>query len=212
MIGRCRDRFPVQLMGRCLNVSRRGYYAWERCGPSRRARADARLLEQVRDRHEDSDRGMGAPSIRDALCYDGERCSVNRVARLMRQAGLCGILSKKRWRAKASGRRRDGISNELERDFQALAPNTKWVTDITYLHTGEGWLYLCAVLELWQGFVVGWSMSHPQDSDLVLQAVLMGLRQREDDEPAVLHSDRARNSSVPSTSSSLSSVITWRAA
>jgi putative transposase len=177
-------------MCRCLNVSRSGFYAWQRRGPSHRARANARLLERIREKHEDSDQVMGAPGIRDALCYDGERCGVNRVARLMRQSGLHGIPAKKRWRSKPSGQRPIGIDNELERDFLAEAPNTKWVTDITYLRTAEGWLYLAVVLDLWQGLIVGWSMSHRQDSHLVLQAVLMALWQREDNAPVILHSDR----------------------
>lgn len=190
MIARCRDRYPIQLMCRCLNVSRSGYYGWQRRDPSVRVRANRRLLAKIRDKHEDSEGVMGAPSMRDALCDEGERCGANRVARLMRQAGLRGIPAKRRWRNKTSGQRPDGIDNELERDFQAEAPNTKWVTDITYLRTAEGWLYLCAVLDLWRGFVVGWSMSHRQDSHLVLQAVLMALWQREGNEPVILHSDR----------------------
>ena len=82
------------------------------------------------------------------------------------------------------------MTNHLERDFQADRPNTKWVTDITYIRTGEHYLYLCVVLDLYSRVVVGWSMSHRQDRQLVLQAVLMVFWQREDRSPVVLHSDR----------------------
>ena len=90
----------------------------------------------------------------------------------------------------ASGTRPATVSNRLARDFTATKPNTKWVTDIAYVHTAEHWLYLCVVVDLHGGIVVGWSMSHCQDRQLVLQAVLMALWQREDRSPVILHSDR----------------------
>jgi putative transposase len=82
------------------------------------------------------------------------------------------------------------VTNQLERDFTADAPNRKWVTDITYIRTAERWLYLCVVVDLYGGRVVGWSMSHRQERQLVLQAVLMALWQRDDRHPVILHSDR----------------------
>ena len=124
------------------------------------------------------------------LRYRGESCGRNRVARLMRQDGLRGIPQRRRWRNKPSGVRPDHVHNHLARDFTAAEPNTKWVTDITYIRTGEGWLYLCVVVDLFSGRIVGWSMSARQDSQLVLQAVLMALWQRSDRTPVVLHSDR----------------------
>src|SRR5690606_16294318 len=89
-----------------------------------------------------------------------------------------------------SGARPAQVRNHLERDFTALEPNAKWVVDITYLRTGEGWLYLCAVLDLFSNKIVGWSMSPVQDRHLVLKAVMMAGWQRADREPVVLHSDR----------------------
>lgn len=82
------------------------------------------------------------------------------------------------------------VRNHLERDFTALEPNTKWVVDITFIKTGEGWLYLCAVLDLFSAKVVGWSMSAVQDRQLVLKAVMMACWQRTDRHPVILHSDR----------------------
>jgi putative transposase len=124
------------------------------------------------------------------LRYLGEPCSRNRVARLMRDDGLRGIPQRRRWRAKPTGIRPDHVQNHLARDFTADEPNTKWVTDITYIRTAEGWLYLSVVVDLYSGRVVGWSMSARQDRQLVLQAVLMALWQRTDRSPVVLHSDR----------------------
>jgi putative transposase len=124
------------------------------------------------------------------LRYRGEDCSRNRVARLMRNDGLRGIPQRRRWRNKPTGTRPASVQNHLARDFRADQPNTKWVTDITYIRTAEGWLYLSVVVDLFSGRVVGWSMSPRQDRQLVLQAVLMALWQRADRSPVVLHSDR----------------------
>jgi len=124
------------------------------------------------------------------LRYEGETCSLNRVARLMRVDGIQGVPQRKRWRKKASGQRPTDIHNHLARDFTATQSNAKWVTDITYIRTAEGWLYLCVVQDLYTKQIVGWSMSRRQQRSMVLQAVLMALWQREERSPVVLHSDR----------------------
>jgi putative transposase len=190
MIERCREAFPVRLMCRCLKVSPGGYYDWHGRAPSPRAQANEKLLTHIRKIHRASDGVMGAPRIWEELQYAGIPCGQNRVARLMQRQGIQGIPQKKRWRKKGSGTRPDGIINHLERNFQADEPNTKWVTDITFIETVEGWLYLSAVKDLHSGIIVGWSMSHRQTRELVLQAVLMALWQREDRSPVILHSDR----------------------
>jgi putative transposase len=104
--------------------------------------------------------------------------------------GLFGIPQRRQWRRKRSGARPAFVRNHLERDFSANEPNSKWVIDITYIHTAEGWLYLCVVVDLYAGLVVGWSMSTVQDRQLVLRAVLMACWQRPNREPVILHSDR----------------------
>jgi putative transposase len=190
MIERCREAFPVKMMCRHLDVSSSGYYDWRSRKPSQRSQDNLRLFNRIVAIHADSDGVMGAPRIWEDLRYEGETCSLNRVARLMQVNGLQGIPQKKRWKKKTSGQRPAGINNHLERDFNAEQPNTKWVTDITYIRTAENWLYLCVVIDLFSGIVVGWSMSHRQTRDLVIQAVLMALWQRKDHEPVVLHSDR----------------------
>jgi putative transposase len=190
MVERCREMFPVRLMCRCLRVSASGYYGWRERPLSARARSNEALLERIKAMHEDSEGALGAPRIWEDLSYEGIRCSKNRVARLMRGHGLRGIPQKRRWRKKGSGQRPGGVENHLARDFSASEPNQKWVTDITYIETAEGWLYLSAVLDLGTGIIVGWSMGPRQTRELVLQAVLMALWQREERTPVILHSDR----------------------
>ncbi len=190
MIERCRDAFPVRLMCRCLRVSRSGYYGWRDRPASRRKHANERLLVRIRSLHAESDGVFGSPRMWEELRYLGEPCSRNRVARLMRDNGLRGIPERRRWRTKPTGTRPDHVQNHLARDFTADEPNTKWVTDITYIRTAEGWLYLSVVVDLYSGRVVGWSMSARQDRQLVLQAVLMALWQRPNRSPVILHSDR----------------------
>ncbi len=190
MIDRCRDAFPVRMMCRCLNVSPSGYYDWRSRPASNRTQENHRLLGLIKELHAESDGVKGAPRIWEDLQYDGERCSLNRIARIMNVNNIQGIPQKRRWRKKASANRPEGIQNHLSRNFNADTPNTKWVTDITYIETVEGWLYLCAVVDLFSGLVVGWSMSHRQTRELVIQAVLMALWQREERSPIILHSDR----------------------
>ncbi len=189
-IRRYRGQYPIRLMCRCLKVAPSGFHAWVGRSPSARAQDNARLLDKIRQHHADSDGVMGAPRMHEALRYEGETASLNRIARLMANDGLYGVPQRRRWRHKPSGVRPVHVRNHLERDFAALEPNTKWVVDITYIKTGEGWLYLCAVMDLFSGKVVGWSMSPVQDRHLVLKAVMMACWQRPGRSPVILHSDR----------------------
>ena len=177
-------------MCRCLKDSSSGYYGWRERPLSAREKENQRLMDRIQKMHAESDGVMGSPRIWEELRYQGEHCSLNRVARLMRAHRLQGIPQRRRWRMRRSGQRPSEIRNHLDRDFSASSPNTKWVTDITYIRTGENWLYLCVVVDLYSGIVVGWSMSPRQERQLVLQAVLMALWQREEHTPVILHSDR----------------------
>ena len=190
LIDRCRDAYPVRLMCRCLRVSPSGYYGWRDRPQSRRERANQQLLARIRTLHRESDGVLGSPRMWETLRYEGDACSRNRVARLMRADGLQGIPQRRHCRKKSSSTRPDHVQNHLDRDFAASQPNTKWVTDITYIRTAEGWLYLCVVVDLYSGRIVGWSMSSHQDRHLVVQAVLMALWQRDKRGPVILHSDR----------------------
>ena len=191
-IQRCRSVYPVHLMCRCLRVSTSGFYGWAHRSMSPREIDNRRLLRRIREHHAASDDVMGMPRMHEVLTDEGEIASPNRIARLMARNGLYGIPQRRRWRRKRSGIRPAFVRNHLERDFTATEPNTKWVTDITYISTAEGWLYLCVVVDLYGGKVVGWSMSTAQDRQLVLRAVLMACWQRPKREPVILHSDRGR--------------------
>jgi putative transposase len=190
IIQRCRESFSIRMMCRCLRASPSGYYGWATRLPSPRAQANARLLTQIRQLHADQDGVVGSQRIWEDLRYAGERCGCHRVAWLMRRAGLQGVPPRRRWRMKRTGVRPAGTQNGLNRDFTAAAPNAKWVTDITYIRTAEHWLYLCVVLDLYSGLVVGWSMDPQQDRQLVIQAVLMAVWQWLGRTPGILYSDR----------------------
>lgn len=190
MIDRCRDAFPIRMMCHHLAVSPSGYYDWRSRPLSARAQVNAHFTNRIRALHAASDGVLGRRRIHEDLRDEGELCSANRVGRLMRQAGIHGLPQKKRWRRKAATPRPTLVRNHLNREFQAPEPNTRWGTDITYVRTAESWLYLCVVIGLHARQVVGWSMSAVQDRQLVLQAVLMALWQREDRSLVLLHSDR----------------------
>ncbi|MDH3884662.1 MAG: IS3 family transposase, partial [Desulfobacterales bacterium] len=159
LIERCRIAFPNCLICRCLNVSQNGYYGW--CGwlLCDRAKANQRLRSRIEAIHTDSDGVMGSLRIWEELQYAGIRYSQDRVAWLMRVNGIQGIPQKRRWRKRNSDPRPVGIQNHLARDFAAGEPNSKCVTDFTNIETVEGWLCISAVLDLYSGIVLGWSMS-----------------------------------------------------
>ncbi|MBS0599234.1 IS3 family transposase [Pusillimonas sp. CC-YST705] len=191
VIERCRDEFPVRLMCRCLRVSTSGYYDWSKRLPSARQRDNERLLGRIHALHQDSRGTLGAGRMQEDLADEGLMASRNRVARLMAAAGLQG------WpRPKRRGQRAQpaltppGVRNLLERDFSASEPETKWVTDITEIQTQQAKLYLCVVLDLFDQRIVGWSMHHRQDRQMVIRAVQMAVWQRQEQHRLILHSDR----------------------
>nr|WP_312131069.1 IS3 family transposase [Stenotrophomonas pavanii] len=191
VIERCRDEFPIRLMCRCLRVSTSGYYDWSKRLPSARQRDNERLLGRIHALHQDSRGTLGAGRMQEDLVEEGLMASRNRVARLMALAGLQG------WpRPKRRGQRAQPaltppcVRNLLERDFSALEPETKWVTDITEIKTQQAKLYLCVVLDLFDQRIVGWSMHHRQDRQMVIRAVQMAVWQRQEQHPLILHSDR----------------------
>ena len=177
-------------MCRCLKVSASGYYAWVSRSPSARESENARLIERIREIHDDSGGIIGAPRMHEDLQAEGEGVSLNRVARLMSLQGIQGWPRKKgRGRGRATVRPL-GIKNHLERDFTALEPDTKWVTDITEISTQEGKLYLCVVIDLYSKLVIGWSMHRRQDRHMVIRAVEMAVWHRQETASVILHSDR----------------------
>ncbi len=182
--------YPIRLLCRCLEVSRSGYYAWRTRRVSARAKQDARLKVEISASHSASRRTYGSPRILRDLREDGHRVSRKRVARLMRDLGLEGR-RKRRFRATTDSQHRFPVApNLLMRDFDVEAPNTAWVTDITYLATLEGWLYLVVILDLFSRRVVGYAMSERIDRELVLEALREALMHRPGARDLIHHSDR----------------------
>ena len=178
------------MMCKQLKVSTSGYYDWRNREACKTKQDNTILLGKIKEIHDESDGVIGSPRMTEKLNSIGYSCSPNRIARLMKVNNIKGIPQKKKWLSKKSTARPDGIINHLNRDFNAQNVNTKWVTDITYIKTAEGWLYLCVVIDLYSKVVIGWSMSQNQTTHLVIQAVLMALWQKERSKTVILHSDR----------------------
>ena len=191
-IRRHRDQYPLQLMCRCLKVSRSGYHAWSGRLASARARDNQRLLERIRQIHTESDGVIGMPRMHERLAFEGERASPNRVALLLASAELYGVPQRRRWRHKRVGVRPSHVRNHLERDFAANEPNTKWCHR-HHLHPHRRRLAVPvrrARSVQQEGRRLG--DGYPQDRNLVLRAVLMALWQGGDRSQAVvLHSDHS---------------------
>jgi putative transposase len=182
--------FPVAVICRVLNVSTSGYYAWTERGASRRSRRDLDLGAKVRAAHAASKGRYGSPRVHAELRAAGEKVGRKRIARLMKQAHLEGRKRRRFRKTTDSNHRLPIAPNLLERDFTATAPNQAWVTDITFLWTHQGWLYLAAILDLFSRRVVGWATSCTVDRHLALAALRMALRDRRPSEGLVHHSDR----------------------
>lgn len=183
--------YRVSRMCRVLNVSASGYYAWRRRRPSQRAEANAALVEQIRDIHQASRRTYGSPRVHAALRRRGLVCSRKRVARLMHREGLVGRSPRRRYPRTTHTTPGNPVApNVLAQDFTAERPDRKWVTDITYVDTAEGWLYLAPVLDLYSRMVVGWSMDNHLYSSLVENALHMAVTRRQPAPGLLHHSDR----------------------
>ena len=169
----------IKTMCRVLGVSRSGFHAWPRRPPSARALEDERLTERIREIHRANRRVYGSPRIHAELrMADGVRVGRKRVERLMRQAGITGMVASKRGRTTI---RVPGVrvcEDLVDRAFLAAAPNRLWVADITYLRTWEGWLYLVAVQDVYCRRIVGWCMADHMRTELVTDALQMALAQR----------------------------------
>ena len=178
------------MMCRALKVSKSGYYAWRRRPESVRAKTDRELTRVIRRLHVDSGGVYGSPKIRADLCDEGFTVGRNRVARLMRTAGLKGC-PKRRFRVKSSKTLGHQIStNLLNQNFRAPHANELWASDITYIHTSQGWLFLAVVMDLYSRRIVGWSMDHHMSRYLVIDALRMAIGRRQPAKGLVHHSDR----------------------
>ena len=182
--------WPVNLMCSVLSVSRSGYYDWTGRGASQRAQANRELDRRIRDIFACHRQRYGVPRITDALHDEGVECSENRVARRMRALGLKAIQAKKFKVTTDSNHSKPVAPDLVEQDFSAVAPNQKWTSDITYIWTDEGWLYLAVVMDLYSRAIVGWSMNRRMTQQLVCDALTMALFRRGFPKGTIIHSDR----------------------
>jgi putative transposase len=185
------EQFAIQRMCRLLAVQRSGYYAWQHRWPSSRAQANQALMELIRTEHRTSRKTYGSPRIQVVLQRQGIACGRHRIARLMRLDGL--YARRRRKTHPITTQRQAGVipaPNRLNQVFSALSPNQKWVSDFTYIETGEGWLYLAVVLDLFSRKVIGWAMSETMDTALVETALRMALLTRRPPGGLLHHSDQ----------------------
>jgi len=182
--------FEMKMMCRVLSVSRSGYYAWEKEPESIRRQENKKLAHAIKTIYEDEKQRAGSPRIAKRLQASGYRVSKHRVASIMRKNGwrAKGV---KKFKATTNSRHTLPVAdNLLQQDFEADRPNQKWVSDLTYIWTNEGWLYLAVVLDLYSRMVVGWAMSERMTAALVCDALQMALWRRKQPDGVIVHSDR----------------------
>jgi putative transposase len=177
-------------MCRLLRVTRQGYYAFAKRAPSKWAQDEARLHERLRALHVENRGTYGSPRMRDALQKEGFRVSKRRIERAMRGLGIVACSPRKCRQTTKADPRNPITENVLARDFTASKPNERWVTDITYVWTDEGWCYLAAILDLYSRAVVGWAMDHTLETRLPINALDMAVRRRMPGRGLLHHSDR----------------------
>jgi transposase InsO family protein len=185
-----RSSHGVQKMCRVLGVSRSGYYGWKRQPQSKRHKENEKILKEIRESYKNSRRAYGSPRITKDLKTAGTKCSENRVARLMKINGIVGKAKKKFKATTNSGHNLPVAENLLNQKFTTEKPNTVWVSDITYIPTLEGWLYLVVILDLFSRQVVGWAMSDRLTSGFVVKALYQAIGRRNPNTGCIFHSDR----------------------
>lgn len=185
-----RSVWPLPVMCRILEVSKSGYFAWKNRPDSAKEKSDRVLAEKIATIHSEHRSVYGSPRIHQVLKENGFQVSRKRVARLMKELGISAKRCRRRVITTDSKHDLPIADNLLERNFGADAPDKKWATDITYIETGEGFLYLAAIEDLWSRRIVGWAMEATMDRSLVLSALEMALGRRNPEPGMIHHSDR----------------------
>jgi putative transposase len=190
-VAKHRGIWPVAFLCEALGVSRSGFYAWLTRRPSARSRRDEVLSGKIKSSFQESDRTYGARRVWHDVLAAGIDCGLHAIERLMRRNGLRARPRRRRLPIDFGDRSAAALSaNVLDRSFEAPAPNRKWVADFTYIWTGEGWLYVAAVIDLFSRRVVGWSMSAAMTAELVTDALVMAIWRRCRPKELLHHSDR----------------------
>ena len=185
-----RGQFSIRAMCRCLRIQPSGFYAWLQAPVSARAKEDARQTDLLHKAWTESGKVYGYRKLHDDLIEQGEILCPNRVARLAQLAGIKAQIGYKRRPGSYGGKPSVVVDNTLDRQFDVGAPDTVWVTDITYIRTQEGFAYLAVVIDLYSRRVIGWSMQSRQTTDVVLQALLMAVWRRKPKGKVLIHSDQ----------------------
>jgi putative transposase len=185
----CKE-FRIQTMCRVFSVSRSGFYAWRKRPESQRKRDDKRFLVLIKTSFEKSRKTYGYCRIHNDFCELNESCGQYRIARLMRENNILPKTQRKFKVTTDSNHSKPIHENHLARQFNALSPNQRWTSDITYIPTTEGWLYLAVIMDLFSRKMIGWSMSHRMKEVLVIDALKMALFRRKINSNLLLHSDR----------------------
>jgi putative transposase len=190
-IARHKSVWQIRQLCSALGVTRGGFYEWLKRPQSARSREDHKLMVPIRTSFEQSDSTYGSPRVWRDLKAWGFKCGKHRVERLMLAAGF-KARSKRRRRPTDTGERHEHAiaPNHLGREFHADGPNRRWVADFTYISTGEGWLYLAAVLDLYSRRIVGWSMRAEMTAELVTDALVMAIWRRGKPKELLHHSDQ----------------------
>ena len=189
-VDRYREEFPVRRLCAVMRISPSGYYTWRRRPASQRSKENDTLTVKIAEIHKKSRRSYGSPRVYQELIATGYQLSENRVARLMRTGNIVAKRKKKRKITTNSNHNYPVAPNLLNQDFSAEQPNQKWVTDITYIPTAEGWLYLAVVIDLFSRMVVGWAMDATMSAKLVKKAFVMAVANRKPAKGLLHHSDR----------------------
>ena len=189
-IDKYRSEFVVERMCLVLSVSRSGYYGWKKKPECKRKQENDKILVKIKEFYQRSDRNYGSPRITKDLRAAGEMYGENRIARLMRENGIKAKTVRKFKATTNSKHNLPVAKNLLKQDFKAEKPNTVWVSDITYIPTLEGWLYLVVILDVFSRQVVGWAMSKRLTADFVVRALHQAVGRRKPEAGCILHSDQ----------------------
>jgi transposase InsO family protein len=179
----------VVLLCRVLGVAKSAFYAWQHQRHSARAQADQQLTDEIKEIYDNSRCTYGAPRVHAYLRNRGKRVGRKRVARLMREAGLVGRCPR-RFRRTTIPDPTTQVQDLVQRQFRAAEPNQLWLSDITYIRTWEGWLYLAVILDAYSRKVVGWALADHLRTELATAALQMALTSRQPPPGLTLHSDR----------------------
>ena len=182
--------YSIERMAKVFGLSKSGYYSWIKRPESKSSIENKKLLKVIKEIHENSKKRYGSPKIYKALLKKGIKCGRNRLIRIMRENNIKSI-TKKKFKITTNSKHNNPVYNNiLNRQFEVKEPNKVWGSDITYIYTNEGWLYLCVIIDLFSRKVIGWCLSKSISVDIVINAIKMAYFNRNYPKDVLFHSDR----------------------